>query len=58
MTDTPKFTVIDRRKIKAEQEENPSEQAPVQATPTPAEPAPSGPPAGPRLVVSEPRSHP
>ncbi len=58
MTDTPKFTVIDRRKIKAEQEENPSEQAPVQATPTPAEPAPSGPPAGPRLVVSEPKQEP
>jgi len=55
MSDTPKFTVIDRRKLKAEQEEHPTEQAATQAPPPPAEAAPSGPPAGPRLVVSEPK---
>lgn len=55
MSDTPKFTVIDRRKIKAEQEEHPSVQAQEQATPAPVEPAPTTPPAGPRLVVSEPK---
>ena len=51
MSDTPKFTVIDRRKIKAEEEkDNP------QPASTPAEPAPPAtePSAGPRLVVSEP----
>jgi len=53
MSDTPKFTVIDRRKFKAEEEEQSSAQA--QAPPAPAEAAPSGPPAGPRLVVSEPK---
>jgi hypothetical protein len=55
MSDTPKFTVIDRRKIKAEQEEHPSEPAPAQPTPTPVEAAPTAPPPGPRLVVSEPK---
>jgi len=52
MSETPKFTVIDRRKIKAEEE---SAQA---AAPKPAEPAPptpQEPPPGPRLVVNEPR---
>jgi len=52
MSETPKFEVIDRRKIKAEEE---SAQA---AAPKPAEPAPptpQEPPPGPRLVVNEPR---
>ncbi len=50
MSDTPKFTVIDRRKIKAE-EEHESEQAAARTPETAA--APSG---GPRLVVNESRS--
>lgn len=51
MSDTPKFTVIDRRKIKAEEE---SANTPAAAPEPPAEaPAPG---AGPRLVVNEPRS--
>jgi hypothetical protein len=51
MSDTPKFEVIDRRKIKAEEEQESKQHA----TP-PAEPHPSAPPAsggGPRLVVNE-----
>ncbi len=45
MSDTPKFEVIDRRKIKAEEE---------QESPKPAAPEPSAEPAaGPRLVVNE-----
>ena len=45
MSDTPKFEVIDRRKIKAEEEQDHHEPAAQQ---TPAEPS-----AGPRLVTSE-----
>jgi hypothetical protein len=53
MSDTPKFEVIDRRKMKAEEEKE-SQQKPVTATsPTPSEPA-----AGPHLVVNEPKSEP
>ena len=52
MSDTPKFTVIDRRKMKAEEEkDNPQPPAtPAEATPAAPEPA-----AGPRLVVNEPK---
>jgi hypothetical protein len=52
MSDTPKFEVIDRRKMKAaeEQENQPK------AEPTPV--AASEPSAGPRLVVTEPKSAP
>ncbi len=46
MSDTPKFEVIDRRKMKAEEEHTHPQPEPVSA---PAEPA-----AGPRLVVAEP----
>lgn len=48
MSDTPKFEVIDRRKIKAEEEK--------EHTPTPAEPAQKAVEStpGPRLVVPEP----
>jgi hypothetical protein len=49
MSDTPKFEVIDRRKIKAEEEkghEQPQPAAPTQAESTPTQ-------AGPRLVVPE-----
>lgn len=53
MSDTPKFEVIDRRKMKAE-EERESEQHPAATTP----PAPDEPSAGPRLVVNETRSEP
>jgi hypothetical protein len=53
MSDTPKFEVIDRRKIKAEEEKE-NQQQPAATTPEPApEPPPSG--GGPRLVVSEPK---
>jgi hypothetical protein len=64
MSDTPKFEVIDRRKMKAEEEKE-NQQQPAATTPepapAPAPPAPSAPPAppasggGPRLVVSEPK---
>jgi hypothetical protein len=50
MNDTPKFTVIDRRKIKAEEEQESKQHA------TPPAETPSAPPAsggGPRLVVNE-----
>jgi hypothetical protein len=47
MSDTPKFEVIDRRKIKAEEEQDSVPAA--QAESKPAEPS-----AGPRLVVPEP----
>jgi len=51
MSDTPKFEVIDRRKIKAEEEqENKQHQAPP-AEALPAAQPPSG--GGPRLVVNE-----
>jgi hypothetical protein len=51
MSDTPKFEVIDRRKIKAEEEKEHAQ--------TPArEPLPSEPPAGPRLVIPEKESQP
>jgi hypothetical protein len=47
MSDTPKFEVIDRRKIKAEEEQENSQHKP-QADPEP-------PSAGPQLVVNEPK---
>ena len=52
MSDTPKFEVIDRRKMKAAEESQESA-----AAPAPTEPAPvpaSTPAPGPRLVVAEP----
>ena len=52
MSDTPKFTVIDRRKMKAEEEQETKTPAPpAETTPSPAEP-----PAGPRLVVNQPKT--
>jgi hypothetical protein len=48
MSETPKFEVIDRRKMKAEEEKETG-----QAAAQPAEPAQAEPTAGPRLVVSE-----
>jgi hypothetical protein len=50
MSETPKFTVIDRRKFKAEEEQESKQPA------APAPEAPAPPSAGPRLVVSEPKS--
>ena len=51
MSDTPKFEVIDRRKIKAEEEQE-SQQHPAPPVEVPSEPEPaSG--GGPRLVVNE-----
>jgi hypothetical protein len=50
MSDTPKFEVIDRRKMKAEEEHAHVQPEPASA---PAEPA-----AGPRLVVPEPSTAP
>ena len=51
MSDTPKFTVIDRRKIKAEEEQE-NQQKPAELASEPAA-APAAPSAGPRLVVNE-----
>ena len=48
MSDTPKFEVIDRRKFKAEEEQDSNAARPAPSTP----PEPGG---GPRLVVSEPK---
>jgi len=53
MSDTPKFEVIDRRKIKAE-EEKASQHESAPAPPA----APAGPAPGPRLVVNEPQNEP
>ncbi|MGC9159336.1 MAG: DUF1844 domain-containing protein [Terracidiphilus sp.] len=53
MSETPKFTVVDRRKIKASEEQG-SQQQP--ATQPEAPPAPPEPGAGPRLVVNEAKS--
>jgi hypothetical protein len=55
MTDTPKFEVIDRRKFKAEQEEQAASHA-SELPPQAAEPTPPEPSAGPRLVVNEPKA--
>jgi hypothetical protein len=50
MSDTPKFEVIDRRKMKAEEEQTHQPEAPAPAeAPSPA----AEPGAGPRLVVNE-----
>ncbi len=49
MSDTPKFEVIDRRRMKAEEEKEHTQ--PTAPTPEPSEPA-----AGPRLVVPEPEA--
>jgi hypothetical protein len=55
MSDTPKFEVIDRRKIKADEEKESAPSSSPAAPPTPAEPTAA---AGPRLVVNEGRSKP
>jgi hypothetical protein len=55
MSDKPKFEVIDRRKIKAEEEQENQTQLGSQPAVPPAQPEPGG---GPRLVVNEPRSAP
>jgi hypothetical protein len=56
MSETPKFEVIDRRKMKAEEEQtsqHAGDQTPKAAVETPSAPAEPG--AGPRLVVNESR---
>jgi hypothetical protein len=54
MSDTPKFEVIDRRKMKAEEELETPTTASTAAPEAPATPpAPAEPGAGPRLVVNE-----
>ena len=56
MSETPKFEVIDRRKMKAEEEQtsqHAGDQTPAAAVETPSAPAEPG--AGPRLVVNESR---
>jgi hypothetical protein len=59
MSETPKFEVIDRRKMKAEAEKGNGETAAQPAQPThlekPAAPATGEPAPGPRLVVNEAR---
>jgi len=53
MSDTPKFEVIDRRKIKAEEErENQQPGAPTPELPAETHSEPAEPGAGPRLVVN------
>lgn len=61
MSDTPKFTVIDRRKLKAQEEQENNASAassaaepPAAAPVAPPEPASDKPAPGPRLVVNEP----
>jgi hypothetical protein len=54
MSDTPKFEVVDRRKMKAEEEKVSGESAVQTAPPEkPAASASGEPPPGPRLVVNE-----
>jgi hypothetical protein len=53
MSDTPKFEVIDRRKIKAEEERETQQKTAPVASPSAAETA-----RGPRLVVNEAKSEP
>lgn len=53
MSETPKFEVIDRRKFKAEEEQEKHEPA---REPEKPNAAPEAPAAGPRLVVNEPRN--
>jgi hypothetical protein len=55
MSDTPKFEVIDRRKMKAEEEKGSGESAAQPAAPEKPAPISSEPAPGPRLVVNEPR---
>jgi len=52
MSDTPKFEVIDRRKMKAQEEQENQHSAEPVAVPT------TEPSAGPRLVVTEPKAAP
>jgi hypothetical protein len=54
MSDTPKFEVIDRRRMKAEEEKE-SGQPEVKAPEPPPAPKPGEPAPGPRLVVNEPK---
>jgi Domain of unknown function (DUF1844) len=54
MSDTPKFEVIDRRKMKAEEEKEGHPEAKQSSTPAPV--APADPAPGPRLVVNEAQS--
>jgi len=53
MSDTPKFTVIDRRKFKADEEA--SQEAAAEKAASEAKPEPVELGGGPRLVVNEPR---
>src|SRR5580658_3450702 len=63
MSDTPKFEVIDRRKLKKQEEEQSGENrgqsssanspSPSASQPAPAPSEPAAPSAGPRLVVNE-----
>jgi hypothetical protein len=52
MSDKPKFEVIDRRKIKADEEQENQQSSAPQPEAVPAPPEPGG---GPRLVVNEPK---
>jgi hypothetical protein len=53
MSDKPKFEVIDRRKIKADEEQDSQQPSAPEAEAASAPPEPGG---GPRLVVNEPKS--
>jgi hypothetical protein len=58
MSDKPKFEVIDRRKMKADEEHESQQQPETQATGAPATSSPPAPGGGPRLVVNEPKPAP
>jgi hypothetical protein len=55
MSDKPKFEVIDRRKIKAEEEQENQQTSAPEAPEQQAQPASEEPKPGPRLVTSEPK---
>ena len=59
MSETPKFEVIDRRKLKKQEEEQSEQSTTVESAPQPAAPAEQAAPStGPHLVVNESRPEP
>jgi hypothetical protein len=55
MTDTPKFTVVDRRKFRAEEESSPSTESAASISAPEANEPVSKPASGPRLTLVEPK---
>lgn len=54
MSDTPKFTVVDRRKFRADEEPSSASETAPDAKPEPVEAPKSAPGSGPRLTLVEP----